>query len=162
MDINIYTDGSCLKNPDGPGGWGVVVTANGKIIQEYSEKSKKTTNNIMEMSALLKAMEVASQLKGRYKDKIGKIGIYSDSKYAIGCFGDWGFKWMVDGWTKKTGGEIKNLELVKKGVMVFQKNKTSFFIRWVKAHTGKTDQISLMNSRADDLARERADEAKAE
>ena len=164
-DIQIFTDGSCLKNPDGPGGWASVITYNSKVLRKVSGKAPNTTNNIMELTALLEAMRSAVFMSGKYKDKNGnpldrKIIIYSDSKYSISCFTDWGFNWMLNDWKKKTGGEIKNLDLIKQGVLIYQNNKSILDIRWVKAHTGGTDFKSLMNEQADLLAKEQAEKAK--
>ena len=89
--ITVYTDGSALNNP-GPGGYGVIIQINGDTL-EYSRGYKHTTNNRMEMMAVITALE---NLKG-HTDKI--VTIHSDSQYTInGITRNWARNWRKKGW----------------------------------------------------------------
>jgi ribonuclease HI len=110
---DIYTDGSCLKNP-GKGGWAFVIVKDNKIKFIGSGADKNTTNNRMELFAIIKALE--------YNQK-ANINIYSDSKWAINC--------ATKLWKRKA-----NLDLWLKYDSVSSRNKINYI--WVKAHNGNT------------------------
>lgn len=103
----IYTDGSCKRNP-GPGSWAAIVVEDGIVIEAMqSEIVADTTNNRMEMSAILWA-------KQNYGSAwINTPIIYTDSAYALNSFTTWLPNWKKNGWTKYDGGQIENLDLVK-------------------------------------------------
>lgn len=130
--IVIYTDGSALGNP-GPGGYGIVL----QFKQQYKEVSqgyRLTTNNRMELLAIIVALEM---LKVRDKEVI----IYSDSKYVI----DSVTKGWVFGWVKKGFKGKKNADLWKRFLRVHDKNKVTY--QWVKGHANIPG-----NERCDKLA----------
>lgn len=112
--IEIYTDGSCLKNPNGPGGWAFIFIENDGTIFSLSDKEKSTTNNRMELKAVIESLKFINDLKEEYK-------IYSDSQLTINCAtGKWKRNKNLDLW------EIFDKEI---------KNKNVIF-EWVKAHNG--------------------------
>lgn len=111
MTIEIYTDGSCLKNPGGPGGWAFVIVGDDIVVRSGGEP--KTTNNRQEIMAILEAvlwMKTPATLK-----------IYSDSQYAIGVLSG---KWNPQ----------KNLDLIAQFKSASKAHKVSF--EWVRGHDG--------------------------
>ncbi|MGB1319080.1 MAG: ribonuclease HI [Flavobacteriales bacterium] len=117
--IVIYTDGSALGNP-GPGGYGIVLSFK-KQYKEVAQGYRLTTNNRMELLAIIVALEM---LKVSDQDVI----IYSDSKYVI----DSVTKGWVFGWVKKGFKGKKNADLWKRFLKIYPKNKVRF--QWVKGH----------------------------
>lgn len=106
--IEIYTDGSCRKNP-GPGGFGVICFNENKIIQVIKKQNSNiTTNNREELKAILTAFKL-SQTK--YKNKI--CIIYSDSAYCVNICNDWIHAWARNGWKNSKKKEIENIDLIK-------------------------------------------------
>lgn len=123
--IEIYVDGSCRGNP-GPGGWGAVVVENEKIISAHSMKDGWTTNNRMEMSAILWAT-------AGYGD-LNPI-VYSDSAYAVNTFNTWMWNWKNNGWRRAMNQPIENLDLVRKYDELIQKGY-KIDLRKVAGHSG--------------------------
>ena len=121
--MDIYTDGHCSGNP-GPGGWGFVAIQGGRVIQEASETAADTTNNRMEMLAVIRALE---WLKGR------NARIYSDSLLTVNIFNR--------AWRGKA-----NLDLVRTGRALLSNSDSQLV--WIKGHNGHR-----WNDRADALAR---------
>lgn len=135
QELHVFTDGSCIGNP-GPGGWGIIVRGpKGEIEMDGGEMD--TTNNRMEMTAALKAMEYLHQngLEGYV------VNIYSDSSILIKTF--------TEGWKKKSNTDIW-AEIEKVYAELLAKGNT-FKWHWVKGHAGHKE-----NERVDDLAREYA------
>jgi ribonuclease HI len=132
MKICIYTDGSSKGNP-GPGGYGIVMKFNGKE-KEFSQGFRLTTNNRMELMAVIVALE---QLKTNQYP----IEIYSDSKYVIDSI----TKGWVFGWQKKGFKGKKNPDLWQRFLQVY--SKFSITYHWVKGHNGHPE-----NERCDVLA----------
>ena len=134
--ITMYTDGASRGNP-GPGGYGVVLLYK-QHRKELSEGFRLTTNNRMELLAVIAGLEA---LKGSGHDVL----IYSDSKYVVEAVEKgWLWGWMKTGFKKK-----KNEDLWRRFVEVYKKHKVSF--RWVKGHAGIPE-----NERCDQLAVEAA------
>lgn len=133
--IELYTDGSCIGNP-GPGGWGAIIRGpKGEI--EMSGSEPESTNNRMEMTAVLKAMEYLD--KNKLKDHLVKV--HSDSNIVVKTF--------TDGWKKKSNKDIwAEIEKVYAELLAAG---NSFEWIWVKGHAGHKE-----NERVDDLAREEA------
>ncbi len=121
----IFTDGSAIPNP-GPGGWGVVHVTNGKVVHERLGADPLTTNNRMELTALIEAMKLVGPEEA--------VDIYSDSELCVKSMNEWAPNWAARGWKKK-GGEIKNLELVKELYGLF-KARPKIKLQWIKAHNG--------------------------
>lgn len=135
-DTGIFTDGSCDPNP-GPGGWGMVWVERGQIIEERHGHEGETTNNRMELQALIEAYLLLPEGKA--------LTVYSDSQLAVNTINRWAAGWEKRGWKRKTG-PIKNLELVQE-LWALSKQKPQIELKWIKAHDG-----SLWNEYADALA----------
>lgn len=136
-DVYIYTDGACSGNP-GPGGWGAILMYN-EHKKEISGAFKETTNNIMEITAVIEALKL---LKHKCNVKI-----YSDSAYVVNAFNNgWIHNWIKNGW--KTSGKepVKNKELWIT-LYEFTKMHNIEFIK-VKGHSDNE-----YNNRCDELAR---------
>jgi len=137
MKVTIYTDGSSLGNP-GPGGYGAVlrfIKADGTLHErEISEGYEYTTNNRMEIMAVIKALEKLTVPC--------EVDLYTDSKYVCDTFNQ---HWM-DGWLKKNFRDVKNVDLWKRLLEAKKAHKVNFF--WVKGHAGNE-----LNERCDMLAR---------
>jgi len=147
MDVVIYTDGAARGNPEGPGGYGAVLTymdAEGKIYKkEISAGYKKTTNNRMELMAVIRSLQ---ELKIPCRVKL-----YSDSKYVVDAFNkNWISGWVEKGWKKSDGKPVKNIDLWKELLNAMSPHKVMFI--WVKGHDGH-----VMNERCDKLATSAAD-----
>jgi len=127
--LSIYCDGACSGNP-GEAGSGLAVYSNDdKPILYYGAYVENGTNNIAELNALYKALLLCDS-NPKYKNTI-----FSDSKYSIDCICTWAYGWKAKNWTKK-GGEIKNLELIKKAHLLYEKIKDNLIIKHVKGHAG--------------------------
>ena len=135
--IVIYTDGACSGNP-GPGGWGVVLMHKGNI-KELSGFKKETTNNIMELKAVIEGLKALNFPCD--------VEIYSDSAYVVNAFKQkWINSWVKNNW--KTAGKepVKNQEEWKELYGLVQKHNVQFFK--VKGHSDNE-----YNNRCDELAR---------
>ena len=132
----VFTDGSARPNP-GPGGWGAVRVKDGEVVTEQYGEAADTTNNIMELTALIAAYKFLP-------DGVEET-IYTDSELCVNILTKWAASWKKNGWKRKSG-PIKNLELVQElyGLYLTQPNVK---IEWVKAHNGW-----LWNEYADSLA----------
>lgn len=124
--IEYFTDGACEPNP-GPGGWGFVIKEGGTFKFARWGCDDYTTNNIMELTAILEALE---DIDKKHTD----VTIHSDSRYCVDGINSWMFKWQKKGWTKK-GGKIKNLALWKE-VYETRLKKPHVRIKWIKGHNG--------------------------
>ena len=126
--IEIYVDGSCIKN--NKGGFGVVVTENNNILTTYSERFEDTTNNQMELKAILWAMHYI--IDNNITDK---VIIYSDSQYAIASLRDWAPGWGRKGWGRSKERPVLNLELLKEGYKLLG-DYGNIILKKVKGHSG--------------------------
>jgi ribonuclease HI len=138
LQVNIYTDGAARGNP-GPGGYGVVMKS-GKHIKELSEGFRKTTNNRMELLAVIVALE-SLKMGGLF------VTIYTDSKYVCDTIEK---KWL-DNWQRTQFKGKKNADLWQRFLKVSPKHHLS--MRWIKGHAGHTE-----NERCDVLATTAADD----
>ena len=132
--IKIYTDGSSRGNP-GPGGYGVVLIYKNNR-KEISQGYKNTTNNRMELLAVIKALEALNENDLQIK-------IFSDSKYVVESI-EKGWIWN---WEKKNFNKKQNVDLWKRFIPLYKKYSIKFI--WVKGHDGNTE-----NERCDFLANE--------
>ncbi|MFT4835037.1 MAG: ribonuclease HI [Marinoscillum sp.] len=130
--IKIYTDGAAKGNP-GNGGYGAILDFQGKR-KELSEGFRMTTNNRMELLAVIAALEAI-------KKPGWKVLIYSDSKYVVDAVE----KGWVFGWEKKNYKDKKNSDLWKRFLVIFRQHDVKF--QWVKGHAGHAE-----NERCDELA----------
>lgn len=133
--VIIYTDGACRGNP-GPGGWGVVLQYKGNAKELYGGEAN-TTNNRMELTATIKALEALS--------KPCSIQIYSDSKYVLQGITEWMVNWKKRGWKTASKAPVKNEDLWRRLDAVTESHQIEW--KWVKGHSGDTG-----NDRADELA----------
>ena len=106
--IEVYTDGSSLGNP-GPGGYGVVIVHNGKVVHEIGGHYQDTTNNKMELQAVIETLKYVS--KSEY-DK-SEVVIHADSAYVLNGITSWIFNWEKNGWKGSNKKPVANQELWK-------------------------------------------------
>ena len=147
MKVTIYTDGAARGNPDGPGGYGTVmeyVDSKGELhTKELSQGYEKTTNNRMELMAVIAGLEALN--------RPCQVDLFSDSKYVVDAFNQkWIYGWMKKGWKKSDGKPVKNIDLWKELLQAMQPHEVVF--HWVKGHDGH-----VMNERCDYLATTAAD-----
>lgn len=134
--VLIYTDGACSGNP-GCGGWGAVLVY-GKAEKELCGSDKDTTNNRMELTAVIKALEA---LKEPCEAEIA-----TDSKYVCDAVNNgWVYSWQKNGWRKADKKPALNVDLWQRLLELMKVHKTSFI--WVKGHNGHP-----YNERCDRLA----------
>lgn len=139
--ITIYTDGSALGNP-GPGGYGIVLMA-GQHFKEVSQGYRMTTNNRMELLAVIIALEMLKKPNSAVK-------IYSDSKYVVDAVE----KGWVFGWQKKGFKGKKNVDLWQRFLRIYPKHQVKF--QWVKGHADnpyneRCDRLAVAAANSGDL-----------
>ena len=147
MEVTMYTDGAARGNPDGPGGYGVVLHYRDKSgtlhEKELSGGYKKTTNNRMELLAVIRGLEALN--------RPCQVTVYSDSKYVVDAFNqNWIGGWVKRGWKKSDKKPVKNVDMWKRLLEVMQPHEVRFV--WVKGHDGHPQ-----NERCDTLATTAAD-----
>ncbi len=138
--LTIYTDGGCLGNP-GVGGWAFVATDGTEVI-EHSGNNPHTTNNRMELLAVIRALEYSLSLSERPE----LVKIYTDSQYVKRGISEWIHNWKRNGWKTAAKKEVKNREF-----WIALDNLTDYLTiewHWVKGHAG----IEL-NERCDQLVK---------
>ena len=134
--VLIYTDGACSGNP-GPGGWGAILMY-GDVKKEISGALKDTTNNIMEITAVLEALKLL-------KEEC-EVEVYSDSAYVVNAFNQgWLDNWQKNNWRTAGKDPVKNKELWEELYNLTQKHKVTFIK--VKGHSDNE-----WNNRCDFLA----------
>jgi len=134
-EVQIYTDGSCSGNP-GPGGWGAILVY-GRAEKEISGGEMGTTNNRMELTSVISALEALREPCA--------VKLYTDSQYVANAINlGWLDSWQRMGWKRK-GGEVKNPDLWIKLIPLLEKHRVSFI--WIKGHAENT-----YNNRCDELA----------
>lgn len=134
--VDIYSDGACSGNP-GPGGWGAILRY-GKYEREMSGGEKQTTNNRMELLAIISALKALNEPC--------KVFIHSDSKYVIDAVVQgWAKKWKANGWMRNKKDKALNVDLWEQLLALLDKHQVEF--EWVKGHSGHPE-----NERCDQLA----------
>lgn len=134
--IELFTDGACSGNP-GVGGWGAILKYN-KIEKEYSGGEKETTNNRMELTAVIEGLNALKESCD--------VTIYSDSKYVVDAIEKkWLENWQKNNWKKSDKKPVLNQELWEALITAMQRHKIKFV--WVKGHAGHPE-----NERCDGLA----------
>lgn len=135
-NVKIYTDGACSGNP-GPGGYGAILMYE-ELKKEISGYDEDTTNNKMEITAVLKGLELLNQSC--------KVEVYSDSAYVVNAIEKgWILKWKQNNWKKKSGEKVKNMELWEE-LLRYMDLHIITFIK-VKGHSD-----NIYNNRCDELA----------
>ena len=147
MLVKIYTDGSARGNPNGPGGYGTIlsyVDAKGaEHIREYAQGYQKTTNNRMELMAVIAGLEALT--------KPCQVELYSDSKYVVDAFNKhWIESWQKKNWITSQKTPVKNPDLWKRLLKAKAPHQVTFI--WVKGHDGHPQY-----ERCDQLATSAAD-----
>lgn len=147
MNVDIYTDGAARGNPDGPGGYGTILRcqlSDGTFYEkELSQGYVKTTNNRMELMAVIAGLEALT--------KPCKVTIYSDSKYVVDAFNEhWIDNWIKKNWMKGRNEPVKNPDLFKRLLKAMEPHEVTYC--WVKGHNGHD-----FNERCDALATGAAD-----
>jgi ribonuclease HI len=135
----VFTDGGARPNP-GPGGWGFVYVEDGKIMAEGAGGDRKTTNNRMEMSAIIAALE--------HLPTDARVTIFSDSDLCVKTLTIWAKSWAAKGWRRKEG-EIKNLDLVQRAYELARAHP-GVKLQWIKAHDGSrwNEYVDALATRA--------------
>ena len=147
MLVKIYTDGAARGNPDGPGGYGTILSytdGNGtEHIREFSQGYVRTTNNRMELMAAIVGLEALI--------KPCEVELYSDSKYVVDAFNqNWIGSWLRNDWKNSAKKPVKNKELLQRLLKAMEPHKVTYI--WVKGHDGHAQ-----NERCDKLATSAAD-----
>ena len=147
MLVKIYTDGSARGNPDGPGGYGTILSCTDskgeEHIRELSQGYKKTTNNRMELMAAIAGLEALT--------RPCQVELYSDSKYLVDAFNQhWIDSWVKKNWVNSQKKPVKNPDLWKRLLKAMEPHQVTFI--WVKGHDGHAQ-----NERCDKLAPSAAD-----
>lgn len=138
MIYEVYTDGACSNNP-GPGGWGFALIKDRTVIRSSSGYVQHTTNNQMEMTAVIKAL---SHFKSQ-----SSIHLFTDSNYVIQGINSWIHNWLKRDWKTASNKPVKNVELWKQIDKLNKFHDVKW--NWVKGHSG-----NFGNEIADKLATE--------
>lgn len=139
VKIRVYTDGACSGNP-GPGGWGALILVKGGGMKEkfvLRGGEKDTTNNQMELFAVIEAMDFVynNLIKNKYERKDYNLSIHSDSSYVVNTINqNWLGKWMTNGWKSSKGTAIVNRGLWEELAKIA--NKVEATMIKVKGHSG--------------------------
>ena len=151
MQVKIYTDGAARGNPDGPGGYGTVleyVDSKGELhTRELSQGYKRTTNNRMELMAVIAGLEALN--------RPCQVELYSDSKYVVDAFNQhWIDGWIKKGWKRGKNEPVKNIDLWQRLLKAKAPHQVQFI--WVKGHDGhpqneRCDQLATSAADGDDL-----------
>ena len=135
-EVTIYTDGACSGNP-GPGGWGVILAAKG-VKKELSGGEAMTTNNRMELTAVIRGLQALK--------RPCKVNIVTDSKYVSDAITlGWARKWKAQGWMRNKKDKALNPELWDELLALIDRHEVKF--TWVKGHAGHPE-----NERCDEMA----------
>lgn len=136
-EVTVYTDGACSKNP-GPGGWAAVLKF-GEHIREVSGGERQTTNQRMEIQAVVEALQALKESC--------HVKIHSDSAYVVNCIKQkWYVNWQKNGWRNSKGEPVQNKDLWEALLSAMQRHRVEFVK--VKGHAGVA-----WNERCDELAR---------
>ena len=147
MKVKLYSDGAARGNPDGPGGYGAILTyldTKGNLHEkELTAGYVKTTNNRMELMAVIAGLEALN--------RPCEVEVYSDSKYVVDAFNQhWIDSWLKKGWKRGKNEPVKNVDLWQRLLKAKEQHQVTFI--WVKGHAGHD-----YNERCDRLATTSAD-----
>ena len=144
--VHLFTDGACSGNP-GPGGWAYILKhPSSGSVREDSGGERSTTNNRMELTAVIEGLEALS--------RSSSVDLYSDSQYVLNGLKDWMEGWKKKGWKTAAKKPVKNVELWQ--ALDHLKSKHEIRFHWVRGHAGHPE-----NERCDELAVEMRDKAAA-
>ncbi len=135
--VRIYTDGACKGNP-GPGGWGAILQY-GETQKELKGCEANTTNNIMELTAVIRALDALKEPC--------EVDVTTDSSYVKNGISKWIHNWKCNGWKTAAKKPVKNKDLWQQLDAAVQRHHITW--HWVKGHSGHPE-----NERADELANE--------
>ncbi|MDE1916108.1 MAG: ribonuclease HI [Sphingomonadales bacterium] len=138
-EVEIFTDGACKGNP-GPGGWGALLRM-GSHEKELSGGDRETTNNRMEMTAVIRALAALKQPCN--------VKLTTDSRYVIDGITKWVFGWQKKGWVNAKKEPVANEDLWREMLIVAKPHKIDW--HWVRGHNGHSE-----NERVDKLASDAA------
>jgi len=141
--VTIHTDGGCRPNP-GPGGWGAVLRFGEHVREMYGGESAATTNNRMELTAPIMALETLN--------RPCTVHVFTDSTYVRSGITSWLAGWKRNGWKTSTKQPVKNADLWQRLEAACERHEVEWF--WVKGHAGVAD-----NELADQLATRGVEEA---
>ncbi len=134
--VEMFTDGACSGNP-GPGGWGTILRYKG-VEKELSGGERETTNNRMEMTAVISGLKALTEPC--------EVDIYTDSKYVCdSVIKGWVYSWQKNNWRKADKKPALNIDLWEELLVLLEKHNVTF--HWLKGHSGHTE-----NERCDALA----------
>ena len=134
--VEIFTDGACSGNP-GPGGYGVILRYNGRI-KELSGGDSATTNNRMELTAVIRALDALKEPC--------KVTLTTDSQYVVNSVEKkWLYNWEKKNWIRSKNDPVPNTDLWKQLIPLLEKHEVKFV--WVRGHNGHPE-----NERCDELA----------
>ena len=140
-EVEIFTDGACLGNP-GAGGWGAILRCKG-VEKEISGAADDTTNNRMELTAVIEALKILKEPC--------KVDLYSDSKYVVDAMvKGWAEGWKANDWRKSDKSKALNIDLWDVLLNLCERHEVSF--HWVKGHAENP-----YNNRRDAMAVEQRD-----
>jgi ribonuclease HI len=143
LDLNgtlVFTDGAAKGNP-GPGGWGAIVVTADRMVIELGGGAPHTTNNKMELSGAIAALEQVA-------DRRQRITVYTDSTYLIQGITQWVWGWRQKGWRTASGGEVLNRDLWERLFeLASARGPKAIDWRWVRGHVGTAG-----NERCDEIA----------
>ncbi len=145
-EIIIYADGACSGNP-GPGGYGTVMQR-GKDRNELSGGFRKTTNNRMELLAVIKGLQALK--------RPCEVTVFSDSQYIVNAVNKgWARRWQANGWRRNRSEKALNPDLWAQLLLLLNTHKVT--LRWVKGHAGnpgneRADALAVAASQSDNLA----------
>ena len=133
-EVIIYTDGACSGNP-GPGGWGAILMIN-ENKKEISGGNKNTTNNVMELTAVIEALKLLK--------RPCNVNLYSDSAYVVNAFlQNWILGWIKNGWKNSNKEDVKNKELWQELISLTKVHNVTF--HKVKGHADNKYIIVVTN-----------------
>jgi ribonuclease HI len=135
-DVTIFSDGACSGNP-GPGGWAAIIEEEGRR-RELSGAEDRTTNNRMELTAVIRALDSLSEPS--------RVRVVTDSQYVALGMTQWIHSWQRKGWKTASGAPVKNRDLWQSLLELSRKHEVSW--EWIRGHDGHPE-----NERADSLAR---------
>jgi ribonuclease HI len=139
-DTIVFTDGAAKGNP-GPGGWGAIVVTPDRLVTELGGGSAHTTNNKMELSGAIAALEHAASQAGR-------VIVYTDSTYLVQGITQWVWGWRKKGWRTASGSEVLNRDLWEQlFALASARGSSGIDWRWVRGHSGTAG-----NERCDEIA----------